>query len=392
MDASTVFMTVSLTMLANSTVLAIIYRELPATLRAAASYWQLGTLMVAVGCAFFAFGAPLPRTLMLTGSNGMFVFALTAYHTALLKFDAIRPKAWQVLPAIVTTVCVFWFSAFIPDFRSRLIVVSVVWLWLMVSCVLLLIRSPHGSASLSRRILAGIFALVAAYVLVRLLIYLYIGVSRDFTVETGDSYLNLVSAMFMTILPITGTTAFLLMCSDSLRRQLEQAASTDYLTGLPNRRSLARNGEERFAIAREHGGGFAVALLDIDSFKSINDSFGHEVGDRALVQVACLLRETARQSDMIARSGGEEFVVLMNDLDPAQAALLIERMRSAIEENHFGIGAQTIPLTISAGVAAYRTGDRSFEDILRRADQSLYMAKSQGRNRVETARPAIVQA
>lgn len=388
LEAGTVFTVVSLMMLANGAVLAIVARDFPAALRPAARYWQVGTLLIALGCAVFAFGGPLPRWLMLVSANGPIVLGLTAYLAALQRFGGQRPAAWQWLPALAAIACVAWFSVMQPDFRVRVIAVSAVWCWLMLASAWTLVQG--GERSRSRSMLAGLFVLVALFAAGRLAFYLGMMAGPAFAVETGQAWINLVSPMVMTLLPIIGTTAFLLMCSDHLRRQLETAAATDYLTGLPNRRPLADSGRQWFREATERGASLAVAVLDIDRFKAINDTHGHDAGDRALVHIAEILRAEVPSGAMIARTGGEEFAVLFRGAQPSGAIDAVERMRLAVARGRFIIGGRRIPLTISAGVALCRPGDQSFEDMLRRADQALYAAKSGGRNRVEMARLALV--
>jgi diguanylate cyclase (GGDEF)-like protein len=385
MDASTVFTTVSLMMFANGAVLAVVSRDLPDTLRSASRYWQIGTMLLAIGCAAFAFGAPLPRPLMLVAANAPMAFGLTAYYAAVQRFDGIRPKAWQCLPAVIATAAVAWFSIVTPDFRIRVIVVSLAWIWLMGACVATLRKSPKENPSVSRRILSGLFILILSYAAARLVAYLVMGVGSNFAVESGVNWLNLLSPIFMAMLPVVGTTAFLLMCSDNLKRQLETAASTDYLTGLPNRRTLARYGKAVFQTAEQERTDLFVAIFDMDNFKSINDTFGHEGGDQALVHVAGLLRDRLGTFGMIARTGGEEFALLMPRTSRSDGMARLEEARSAVEHGRFRVGSNEVPLTISGGAATFCATDATFEDILQRADQALYKAKSSGRNRVEFA-------
>jgi diguanylate cyclase (GGDEF)-like protein len=333
----------------------------------------------------FAFGRSLPMPVMVTVANGLFVFGLTAYLWSLEMFYGVRPRAVHLLPALLATACVFWFSAFDRNFQVRLTAVSLAWIWLMLPCIRTLLRAPCEDSSLSRAVLACVFIIIAAFTGVRAVFFLGSSVPPDFAVESGASWMNLVAPIFMTLLPVIGTTLFVLMCSDHLRRRLEHAASTDYLTGLPNRRHLTESGKVIFRRAREEGTGFAAALLDIDAFKVINDRYGHDVGDRALVHVAGCLRARVRASDLVARSGGEEFVILFSDLDQEQATAAVELIRQHVAGRHLVVGAARIAMTVSAGVAVYRAGDKSLEDILRRADNALYSAKSCGRNRVELA-------
>ena len=305
MEAGTVFTSVALMMFANGVVLAVVARDMLPTLRPAARYWQLGTMLIAVGCAVFAFGASLPRTAMLTAANSLIAFGLTAYWAAVQLFNGVSPRLKQLLPAGIASFGVFWFSLVTPNFQVRVIVVTLAWAWIMVACMHMLLRREYRNASISRTILVGLFGLALAYAVLRAAIYATLGLRPDFAVETDASMLNLLSPIFMTLLPVVGTTAFLLMCFDNLRRQLETAASTDYLTNLPNRRTFAEHGVTRFIAAEQRGIGFAVAILDIDNFKQINDSYGHELGDKVLIYVASQLREVAGDSEIVARTGGE---------------------------------------------------------------------------------------
>lgn len=385
MDAGTIFTTISLMVFANGAVLAVVSRDLPPALRIAARDWQTGTMLVAAGCAALAFGAPLPRPVMLLVTNGLMVSGLTSYYAAIQRFSGIRPNAWQWTPAITTAVMVAVFSAVWPDFRIRIIVVSVVWVWLTGACAWTLLRNSEKDSSVSRKIMAGLFALIMSGTAIRLLTYLIAGTGPNFAIETGASWLNLVSPMFGAILPVIGTTAFLLMCSDKLKRQLKAAASTDYLTGLPNRRTLSKYGTETFREARQCETGLFVAIFDIDNFKLINDRFGHEGGDQALVHISGILREDLRPADMIARTGGEEFALVLPGTSYVEGMDRIENIRMAVERNALCIGGDNVSLTVSAGAATLWIDDLAFEDILRRADRALYKAKSGGRNRTEFA-------
>lgn len=387
MDAKTIFTVISLTILANGTVLAIAYRSLPELLRPAAKYWQWGTLLIALGCALFAFGESLPRPVMLVLANGGMSFGLAAYSMALYEASELRPSRWLYAPAVAATTGVLWFSTIFPDFKTRVVIVSLAWLVLALTALRPLLKHPTAPLSSSRKLLIALFLLLVVCTTGRLFIYLLLDVPPDFAVETGASGWNLASAVILTMLPIVGTTAFLMLCSDVLRVRLEHAAATDFLTNLPNRRSVTERGKRMFKAAVESGNGFAVAVVDIDQFKSINDKFGHEVGDRALVHVASRLRQEIRSADMVARSGGEEFTVLFEGMDAPRALAAAERMRRALEEASFYWNEERVVITVSTGVATRQHDDKSFEDVLLRADKALYLAKSMGRNRVEIARP-----
>ena len=169
-----------------------------------------------------------------------------------------------------------------------------------------------------------------------------------------------------------------------LRRQvrhtdrLEEEVHTDVLTGLPNRRLLSRLISEEMARAERYHRPFALVLFDLDHFKLVNDRHGHPVGDEVLKKVGPLLSAYIRETDTLGRWGGEEFMVLLPEMDVAAASRMAERMRQVIESATFARG---IRMTASFGIARYWQGEPVAE-LLERVDQALYAAKDGGRNRV----------
>ncbi len=157
--------------------------------------------------------------------------------------------------------------------------------------------------------------------------------------------------------------------------KLRFEAQTDPMTGLYNRRGLATT-LEPISQLEQH---FSVIALDIDHFKAINDSYGHDVGDEVIKQVAVQIRESSRDTDILCRSGGEEFLILLPGTTPDVAIQVANRLRHNVE---MMVMPNIRPITISLGVA-YWSGDGMPEDALKRADEALYRAKYQGRNRVE---------
>ena len=165
-------------------------------------------------------------------------------------------------------------------------------------------------------------------------------------------------------------------------QQLEQAqeeARVDALTGLPNRRAFDEKIEELHALFDRGNSPYAVALLDVDHFKSFNDQHGHAIGDKVLGFVADVLRGTQRWTDHVARYGGEEFVVLLPRMTGHKAKFVIDRHREKIEHAALTVDRQNLSVTVSAGVAEVLPGD-TISKVLARADAALYAAKAAGRN------------
>ncbi len=157
-------------------------------------------------------------------------------------------------------------------------------------------------------------------------------------------------------------------------------ARTDVLTGLPNRRAFDQAADEQFKLWKEKKAVFALALLDIDFFKSVNDTYGHPAGDAVLVEVAARLKQFAGQDFKIGRYGGEEFVILL-PCNLHKAAAQVERFRNAIASEPVALENEPLRITVSCGVAEIRNDER-LGNLFRRADEALYSAKLGGRNRV----------
>jgi diguanylate cyclase (GGDEF)-like protein len=165
--------------------------------------------------------------------------------------------------------------------------------------------------------------------------------------------------------------------------ELAKLAATDPLTGLPNRRYLLEMGNKEFERVRRFSARASVVMIDLDHFKAVNDTYGHAAGDEALHQVSQACKAELRQIDIVARLGGEEFVVVLPGADEAAATIVAEGLRCAVLGTPFGSGVHPFRVTASFGVAQISGTDVTFDASLSRADMALYRAKRAGRNRVE---------
>ena len=170
---------------------------------------------------------------------------------------------------------------------------------------------------------------------------------------------------------------------DNVQMSIEMAI-TDALTGLFNRRYMESHLSTLVEQAASRGKPLTVMVVDIDYFKAINDSHGHDAGDDVLRDFALRIKRSIRGIDLACRYGGEEFVLVMPETDMAVAAMVAERLRRRIAAEPFAIqqGSRVVPVTISIGIAALRDKDDTAASVLKRADQALYRAKRDGRNRV----------
>jgi diguanylate cyclase len=197
---------------------------------------------------------------------------------------------------------------------------------------------------------------------------------------------GLQRAMFLVSAGVTALFAYVFaQRTDRQREQLEALANQDPLTRAANRRALDREMEIAVASQRRGQSGHGLLLLDLDHFKQVNDEYGHEAGDAALVEFVRIVQRASRANDRLFRAGGEEFVVLVTGSSPADLAACAEKLRARVAERMRVDGR---PVTVSIGGAVLASGE-SPQDWLARADAAMYRAKRAGRNRVEIApRPA----
>ncbi len=173
---------------------------------------------------------------------------------------------------------------------------------------------------------------------------------------------------------------------EDVNKRLRKLSITDGLTELFNHRHVHELLHEEFERTKRSGEAMAVAMLDLDRFKQVNDTYGHPTGDVILYETARILRETAREIDMVGRYGGEEFIAILPGSDEEAAANFAERVRNAVVEHVFRDEETEVRMTLSAGVASFPDADCEHPDLLiKRADEALYQAKGGGRNRVVRA-------
>ncbi|WP_018703781.1 diguanylate cyclase [Anaeromusa acidaminophila] len=167
-----------------------------------------------------------------------------------------------------------------------------------------------------------------------------------------------------------------------MEEELQRLATTDTLTGILNRRQFFILAEQEVERSRRYGRTLALLLYDIDHFKQVNDTFGHQAGDVVLRELAKLVHEQLRRNDIEGRVGGEEFAVLLPETTISEAVVLAERIRGIIENFAINIGETSLHITASFGVTAVKETDVALDSIYKRADSALYEAKNAGRNRV----------
>jgi diguanylate cyclase (GGDEF)-like protein len=170
--------------------------------------------------------------------------------------------------------------------------------------------------------------------------------------------------------------------SNRYSKDLQKEANQDYLTNLLNRRSFNVLAKQYVALSRRYNSELSLISLDIDNFKSVNDQYGHDLGDEVIRNVANTIKKSCRDSDSAFRFGGEEFLILLPTTSLSEAMILAEKIRKSIADSHVFSDKLIIITTVSAGVAEWDIQEIDIESTLKRADKALYQAKEQGRDRI----------
>lgn len=335
----------------------------------------------ALGWATLAAHAYLSPAMLLLGGNafnlvaqGMSVFALR-----MLLGESLRGRV-IVAVGVIGWLGVAWFGLIRPNYPLR-----VLWGSLAIGVNILLSAEALRGVSVRRRsraryVLLSIFALAAGLLLWR---NAQLWLSGDsLSGVTAPSSTNYFYVLLTGLQPIFAGIGFLLLYNEILRQELHLLARIDPLTGVSNRLAINEATAMMLAQSARSRQPLAVLMLDADHFKSVNDRFGHNGGDNVLRALVSSIRGTLRDGDMFGRVGGEEFVVLSQGAELANALALAERIRKTVEATPLLIGDQRLTLTVSVGVAVALANDRDGAALLERADAALYAAKRGGRNRV----------
>ncbi len=344
-------------------------------------YWSIASALVAIGVIlpfpFIATGLSLAAIWL--GTSAIVAGLIWMWQGTRVFFDR-RAKPWGWALA--------WGHAL---FVAALFVISDQTLWRVTSFAVSVtiavglimfevVRGDGGPMTIARRIVVFAYGITLAPVIIRAGILL--GTGQQMTPLT-DSTLNVA---MLYLLPMAGgllsSVGTLLMYFERTIDEKDYLASHDELTRLYNRRALTEAGKAALAEAASRGRPVTLLLIDIDHFKMVNDTLGHEAGDRALVLTGATLAATCRSTDTLGRHGGEEFCIVCRDTSVAEARALSERLLRAVTAMRLPDGFDR-PLSISIGLAqADPTESADWDVLLNRADLALYAAKANGRDQV----------
>ena len=309
-------------------------------------------------------------------------FAMSYLAIAQLVDVPARPAwAWGVVAGHALLMALIWNL----NSATRIALVNALFLaqTLLLAFTLLRSTQPHGGRV--RKLMAFGYLLTSATFLMRT-----VGALLDpgqFFNAIQPGQLQAIALVFGVGGVILVGVSFPILNRDALNHEIRMLATIDVLTGIYNRRALIELGEKVVQVAARAHGPVSVLMLDLDNFKRINDTWGHQAGDRMLRDLVGVMRAHLRQQDVLGRYGGEEFCAVLPNTGSLGAQHLAERLRRAIEDSLFDIGRDSVPMTVSIGVASAEPAGRedTLDKLVNLSDAALYEAKNGGRNRIATA-------
>jgi diguanylate cyclase (GGDEF)-like protein len=339
-------------------------------------YWNVALLLQAVAWAsLMAAYRGWPREFATLGTAAMLAGFSFVHVAATAYLRLTYSRVWVIGLPVVTT-ALHWLV--FENFAARIAIVNAALAAQMLWIAWLHTRRDAVGGWRWRWL--GGTALTASGVMVAGRAALVTFAPQSYPTFESAHWINIVGLVISNACLMVGTLSFLLAHREEAERELKRLATTDGLTGVLNRRRWMEQAQSHFQLARRHGRKLVVAMLDIDFFKRINDTHGHQAGDRALMLFAQALQQLVRQPDLVGRYGGEEFCVLLPMSDVSAAQTVDQRMRAAAHEVSAALGFE---LTFSAGVASLQEEDAGLDQVIARADQALYAAKQGGRDRLE---------
>lgn len=361
--------------------LALTVTDYPKSLRQSMRVWVRGLLIQPFSFVLFSLRGQVPDWLSIIVGNVLLVIAFAHVTQALRIYNRKSPLVWSTLVLVGSVLVGLVLLTYVwPSLYGRIVLISGV----------LGIQAGIGVDAIHRR--QQRITRPERMVSIMLLVGMLIMLMRVFMVP-DDGFLNLTMSSPMqgivftygALLPVIATSGFLLMCGQRLNKDLSRLATIDSLTGVYNRRTMTELANKAIAASKRHGRALSMLILDIDHFKRINDQFGHEAGDSALCRVVEIMQKVLRESDVIARIGGEEFVGILPDTDEISAGHLAERLREHLDASDFSISGWPVQLRASIGVCSLGPAISDLESLLRETDRAMYAAKRGGRNRVVAA-------
>ncbi|MEZ5614301.1 MAG: GGDEF domain-containing protein [Rhodocyclaceae bacterium] len=383
LDARTILLLMAFTAVPTALVLVAVSRFYAARVRGV-GHWTWANVALAAGLLLLGLSQTANDLPARVGGNTLLVLTTALYYLAIQRLLGDRPNtrlAWSTVAASGVIFILLWSTA--APYRLAVGTLSIALVILTGLSAARLLLPLADDKPVSHRF-TGLLFLIGCTLMALRLGFMLISDSPPTHLFASSLWHGMIlgGAHIITMLMSLG---FALMIVDQLASELNRLATLDALTGIGNRRVFYSHAESEMARCRRKGTPLSLLMIDLDRFKSINDTLGHAAGDDTLRRFAALVGPHLREYDFFARLGGEEFAVLLPDAGEETAVAIAERLRELTEAERLPAPGFPAPTTASIGVAQLRSGEDGIDALMHRADQALYAAKRGGRNRVVAA-------
>ena len=358
-----------------SLVLYSIKRNYPESIKGL-GHWCIAFLLLFVAGVLIAGRGTLPEVITISFANLLLWSSVYLSYVGTQLFFGMRPRTWPWILLITAAVLSsLWFSQVTPDYVVRLACFTALMALLFAVHAWLILR--QGPLTFAKTLTGLVLVTMTGIQLMRLVTSPLIPPHSGITDTSVYQVIYITSFAFATLLLSIG---LVLMATDRLRAELEHLATHDSLTNALTRRHMDEACRMEMERSRRNGRSMALLMMDLDHFKAINDTHGHQTGDQVLINFVIKVNALLRPADQLGRFGGEEFVLLLPETSQEDALQVAERIRAVCAEP-----VQGAACTVSIGVASTLNERDTVDALLARADAAMYRAKDNGRNRVESA-------
>ncbi len=338
--------------------------------------WAVALIFMSVG-GLLGFGLGfLPDLFSISIPRLLFPSGLLLAYVGTQRFFGVTPRfgLWIALIGVVV-LAQMWFTFGVPSYQMRLVLACSLGACLMAAFAHLVHK--QGVSTFARGLTLGVL-LFSLSVLIMRVVATFIWPVGESIMDTSTHHLIYVTSFSFGIVLLS--VSLVLLATERLHAEVAYLASHDSLTNALTRRHLNEVCAIELDRSQRHGRSMALLIMDLDHFKSVNDTYGHQRGDRVLVDFVAKVNGLLRRPDQLGRFGGEEFVALLPETSLEEAMFVAERIRAAC-----AVPAHPSSRTVSIGVTTNHTAGDTVGTLIARADAAMYQAKAKGRNRVESA-------